>query len=484
MSTAYVHRPSPDAGTAVAGAADAPRAEPFRLPGGPQTPRLLNGFLFLVAQQRSIRRLHRRYGDAYTVDLPVIGPTVVVSRPDLMKAVYTADPTVLHGGKNPLGSLLGPGSLFSMDEDPHLQERRTLLAPFHGDRMRSYEPLIEEETLRALETWPDDREFPTIRTFQSITLRVILRAVFGAEGAELAGLEALLPGMTAFGQRLVTIPILRRDFGRWSPGRRFALMRRRYDQIVSRLIDKHLEDAGSAERIDILARMLEGAGGNIDRAALADELLTLLVAGHETTASSLAWTVERLRRHPQILRRLEHEVEEGGSTLRTATILEVLRTRPVIAATGRVAMKPFALGEWHLPPGMRVVTQAATLHRDERFHPHARSFDPDRYIGQKPDTYAWVPFGGGVRRCIGAAFAQLEMDVVIRTMLQHFELLASGAPGERQRFRGVAFAPSRGGRAVVRRRPHRLGASDEDRGEAARGDNGEARCPVERGVAA
>lgn len=451
--------------------------EQFRIPHGPKTPRFVNGLFFLFSQERSIRHLHRRYGDAYTVNLPVIGRTVVVSRPDLMKEVYTAKPNVLHGGKNPLGSLLGPGSLFSMDEDRHLEERRTLLPPFHGDRMRSYERLIEEETLRATEAWPSGEEFATIPTFQRITLRVILRAVFGAEGAELSELAKLLPPLTTLGQRMVTLPLLRRDLGPRSPGGRFASMRRRYDELISRLVDKHLSDPGLGERIDILALMLREADAQVNRTELADELLTLLVAGHETTASSLAWTVERLRRHPDILRRLERETEEGGSSLRTATILEVLRTRPVIGATGRMVMQPFELGEWRLPAGMRVVTQVTTLHRDDRFHTNAASFDPDRYVGAKPDTYAWIPFGGGLRRCIGAAFAQLEMDVVLRTILRHFELEPTDAPGERQRFRGVAFAPARGSMAVFQRRARPLG-------ESAGGEREESRCPVDHGVAA
>jgi hypothetical protein len=433
----------------------------YRLPDGPKSPVFLNGLLFLVAQNRSTRRLQRRYGDAYTVKLPVIGTAVVVSNPDLVKAVFTAKPTVLHGGENPLGSLLGPGSLFSMDEARHLEERRTLLPPFHGDRMRSYDGLIEEETLRATRTWPDGEEFPTIRTFNRITLRVILRAVFGAEGAELADLEQLLPRIASVGQRLVTAPILRRDFGPWSPGRRYAAMRRRYDGIVGTLIDKHLSDPELGQRIDILALMLKPvreAGEQVNRGDLADELLTLLLAGHETTSSSLAWTVERLRRHPNFLGRLEQEAQGDSSALRTATILEVQRTRPVISATGRMVMQPFELGEWRLPPGTRVVTEASVIHADERFHPNASSFDPDRYRGKKPDTYSWIPFGGGVRRCIGAAFAQFEMDVVIRTVLRHFELLPTDRPGERESFRGLAFAPAKGGLAVVRRRRTPLGA--------------------------
>jgi cytochrome P450 len=444
-------------------------ADEFQLPPGPRSPKLLNGLAALFAQRAFIRRLQRRYGDAYTVELPVIGTTVVVTHPDLVKAVYTAKPAVLHGGKNPLGRLLGPGSLFSMDEERHLEERRALLPPFHGDRMRSYDRLIEEEALRAMRAWPEGTPFATIDTFKTVTLRVILRAVFGAEGTELADLEELLPRLTALGQRLVTAPVLRRDFGPGSPGRRYRQMRDRYDQIAIALVEERLADPGLGERIDILALMLSRLlddGREINRAELADELLTLLVAGHETTASSLAWTVERLRRHPEVVRRLEQEVEGDDATLRTATILEVHRARPVIGTTGRMVMQPFQLGGWRLPPGTRVVTQMAAVHADDRFHLDADSFNPDRYVGRKPDTYSWIPFGGGVRRCLGAAFAQLEMDVVLRTMLRHFELVPTDARGERESFRGVAFAPARGGVAVVRRRATPLGRASVTAGVA------------------
>jgi cytochrome P450 len=452
--------------------------EEFRLPDGPKSPRFLNGLAVLFAQRRWMRRLKRRYGDACTVNLPVIGRTVVVTHPDLVKAVYTAKPTVLHGGKNPLGRVLGPGSLFSMDEERHLEERRMLLPPFHGDRMRAYERLIEEETLRAMQTWPNDKPFRTIGTFKKVTLRVILRAVFGAEGTELAELEEILPRMTAIGQRLVTAPIMRRDYGSWSPGRRYAAMRRRYDETVEALIDDRLADRDLEQRIDILSLMLaplRGAGEKINHRDVADELLTLLVAGHETTSSSLAWTVERLRRHPDVLRALEREAEGDDSTLRTATVLEIHRVRPVIGTVGRLVMQPFRLGEWHLPPGTRVLTQASMIHGDDRFHPNAANFTPDRYVGRKPDTYSWIPFGGGVRRCLGAAFAQFEMDVVIRTMIRHFEVSPTDAPGERESFRGVAFAPADGGVAVVRRRGTPLGS-------ASAGVSDAKRCPVDHGA--
>ncbi len=431
-----------------------PTAE-YRIPPGPKTPALLNGALFLVARNGLVRRLQRRYGDAFTVRMAGLGELVLVTTPEMVKQVYTAKPDVLHGGKNPLGQVLGPGSVFSMDEERHLKERRLLLPPFHGDRMRSYEELVEEEALREMLRWPDGQEFASIESFQRITLRIILRAVFGAEGRELAELEKLLPPLTAVGQRLVTAPFLRRDLGRWSPGRRWRRLLASYRRIVDKLLDDHLADPELDQRIDILALILRAEleeGETVDRAETADELLTLLVAGHETTASALAWSVERLRRHPEVLSRLEAEGRGEDNALRLATANEVLRVRPVISATSRMVMKPFEVGEWRLPPGARVVTGIVPMHEDGRFHVAAERFDPDRYLGKKPDTYAWIPFGGGLRRCLGAAFAQFEIDVVLRTLLRNFELQTTDEGPERESFRGVAFAPGKGGVAVVQRR--------------------------------
>jgi cytochrome P450 len=194
----------------------------------------------------------------------------------------------------------------------------------------------------------------------------------------------------------------------------------------------------------------------MSRSAIGDELLTLLAAGHETTATSLAWAVERLRRHPAMLGRLSEEAEDDGSDLRLATINEVQRSRPVITQTDRfVAVDGFELGEWRIPRGHRIVQMATLMHFDPRFFERPDEFLPDRFLDRSPDTYSWIPFGGGTRRCVGAAFAKMEMDVVLRTMLREVELEPTTAPDERWRPRGVAFAPARGGRAVVRRR-HRV----------------------------
>jgi cytochrome P450 len=292
-----------------------------------------------------------------------------------------------------------------------------------------------------------------------ITLGVILRAVFGVEGAESAELRDLLPRMVTLGSRLALLPIPRIEHGSWSPWARFLAMRRRYDGIVQQLVDRAISDGELHAREDILAMMLGSRyedGSPMSQAEIADQLLTLLSAGHETTATTLAWAVERLRRHPDVLGALVEEVDAEGGELREATILEVQRTRPVIDMVARrVTADTLQLGRWTLPRGCAVLVSIALVHDDEAIFPHARRFDPYRFVDAKPDWSQWIPFGGGTRRCLGAAFAQMEMDVVLRTLLREFTLLPTSRPPERWHSRGVAFAPGSGGVAVVRRRPAR-----------------------------
>jgi cytochrome P450 len=307
-----------------------------------------------------------------------------------------------------------------------------------------------------LASWPQGRAFATLPSMMRITLSTILRAVFGAEGAEFSALRELLPRMIRLGSWLAVLPVPRVDLGRWSPWGRFWAARREYDTIVERLISKAQRDRGHDERDDILALMLQSRyddGSGMSRSEIADQLLTLLAAGHETTATTLAWAVERLRRHQAVLRALVDEVDAGGNALREATILEVQRTRPVIDLVGRqVKADGFDLRRWTLPKGCAVLVSIALIHDNESLFPNARTFDPHRFLGARPDLYQWIPFGGGTRRCLGAAFADMEMNVVLRTVLRNVTLVPTGEPGERWHSRGVANAPARGGRAIVRRR--------------------------------
>jgi len=286
-----------------------------------------------------------------------------------------------------------------------------------------------------------------------ITLNAILRAVFGADGAHLDELRRIIPPWVTLGSRCATLPTPKREYGRWHPWGRLADYRRRYDDVVGRLIDEVAADPRLDERDDVLALLLRSTyedGTAMSRQDIADELLTLLAAGHETTASTMGWVFERISRHPDVLARLVEEARSDGNEYRQAVILETQRARTVIDFSGRHVYSPtFELGEWVIPQGHSIVVSLSQLH--EREFEDAERFDPERFIGSRPPL-AWVPYGGGTRRCVGAVFANVEMDIVLRTVLRHFAIATTTAPGEKVHSRGVAFTPKRGGRVVLHRR--------------------------------
>jgi cytochrome P450 len=429
--------------------------DPVRLPPTPPIPKVAAGIGFVGARGKMVGALAKRYGSAFTVDLPIFGKAVVISDPATIKDLFTSG-TELVGRASNLGVILGPGSTFSLDGDEHRERRKLLVPPFHGKRMQGYEHIVEEEVRREIASWPEGQEFETLQPMMRITLNAILRAVFGAEGGALDELRELLPSAVALGSRLAVLPeFARRDLGRWSPWGRFLRHRRRYDALIDGLIADARSDPAFEERSDVLSLLLQARyenGDPISDRHVADELLTLLTAGHETTATTLAWTIERLRRHPRLLSRLTQEADAGGSELRQATIWEVQRTRPVVDGTLRMTRKRIRLGEWVVPENHVVIVSIGLAHASEDNFADAKAFNPDRFLGTAPDTHTWIPFGGGVRRCIGASFANMEMNVTLRTLLREFEFGTTYARGEPVHSRGVATAPGRGGRAVVYRR--------------------------------
>jgi cytochrome P450 family 138 len=426
------------------------------LPPGPTTPRLVQAIFALTTPHRGMRRLRERYGDAFTINAPIFGRALVISSPAEIKQLFQTSMEIAENVEPNLGRVLGPASIFALRGEAHRNQRKLLVPPFHGRRLAAYERIFEEETERELASWPQGRAFPVMPSTMRITLNAILRAVFGAEGAEFAELREVLPKLVSIGARLAVLPVPRVDLGRWSPWGRFWIVRREYDAIVNRLIDKAAEDEGIDERNDVLAMMMQSRyddGSALTRGEIADQLLTLLAAGHETTATSLAWIVERLRRHPHVLSDLVAEVDAGGKELREATIVEAQRVRPVIDLVGRqIRVDGFRLGRWTVPKGMNVLVSIALIHDDESVFPNPRVFDPTRFTGTRPDLYQWIPFGGGTRRCLGAAFATMEMSVVLRTILRDYTLVPTDEPDERWHSRGVASAPAKGGLAVVHRR--------------------------------
>jgi cytochrome P450 family 138 len=428
----------------------------IKLPPTPRIPKALQGVAFSISRRWTVRQMARRFGDVFMLHVPVYGPIVVVAHPRLAKQIFTTSPEVLGNIKPNLSRLLGSGSLFALDGDEHRQRRRLLAPPFHGKSIKNYENIIEEETLREIAGWPEGTTFATLPSTMRITLNAILRAVFGAEGAELDELRRILPPWVTLGSRLAILPKPKRTYGRYSPWGRMAEWRRRYEVVVDKLIEDERADPNFENRSDVLALMLRSTyedGSAMSRKDIGDELLTLLAAGHETTAATLGWAFERLSRHPDLLAAVVAEADTQDNELRQATILEVQRSRTVIDFAGRHVYAPvYELGEWAIPRGSSILVSIARMHANPDAFPDSDRFDPQRYVGAKPPSFAWIPFGGGARRCVGAVFANMEMDVVLRTVLRHFTIETTTAPGERYHSRGVAFTPKDGGKIVVHRR--------------------------------
>jgi cytochrome P450 family 138 len=416
-----------------------------------------------MSRRWMIRRLAHRYGSVFMLAVPIFGRVVVVADPQLAKQIFTTSPEDLGNIQPNLSRILGSGSVFALDRDDHRRRRRLLAPPFHGKSMKNYEAIIEEETLRETAHWPEGQPFATLPSMMHITLNAILRAVFGAGGAELDELRRIIPPWVTLGSRLAAFPKPERNFGRYSPWGRLDRFRQRYDVVIDKLIDAERADPNFENRTDVLALLLRSNyedGSVMSRKDIGDELLTLLAAGHETTAATLGWAFERITRHPELLKALVEEVDnadqgvgDDGNELRQATILEVQRARTVIDFAGRRVYPPvYQLGEWVIPRGSSIIVSIGQIHENPDVFPNPGRFDPQRFIGNKPSAFAWIPFGGGARRCVGAAFANMEMDVVLRTVLRHFTIEATDAPGEQWYCRGVAYVPKDGGRIVVRRR--------------------------------
>jgi cytochrome P450 family 138 len=430
---------------------------PHKQPPAVPLPKAFQGVAFAGFRRWMMRTGIKRYGPVFVINVPFFGCTVMMSDPALVRQVFLASTDVLMNVQPNLSRIFGPGSVFALDGTEHRNRRKLLAPPFHGQSIKNYEKVIEEETLRESANWPEGKEFRTLEPMNRITLNVILRTVFGADGIELDYLRQIIPPWAKLGSRMATLPEPPVTFGRWTPWGRLAEFRRNFDRTVFTLIDKAKADPNLDERTDILALLLRSRyedGTAMSRQDVSDELLTLLGAGHETTASTLGWAFERLRRHPAVVAELVKENDEGGSDFRQATILELQRNRTVIDFAGRnVAAPHFDLGEWRIPHGYTIVVSLADLHNNPEFFPNPERFDPYRFVGKRPPAFAWVPFGGGTRRCIGAAFANTEMDVVLRTVLRHFTIETDDAPEEKVHFRGIAYTPHGGGLITLHRRP-------------------------------
>jgi cytochrome P450 len=464
-----------------------------RMPPGLRMRPFLQTVFWALAPTWLMDRAAARLGEAFTITFFPSGMRfVLISDPDAVKTLFTAPPEIAPSGvgNSPVAGVMGPNSVLTLTGPEHMRQRKLLLPPFHGERMRAYEDVIVQATRQDMESWPIGRPMRLQPRTRAITLEVILRAVFGVEAERMAPLREAIRGLV---RPMNTLAMLRIALSRPTNERPTGaigdaldhLDRLIYEEIALRRGQGDLE-----QRQDILS-LLMGArdeeGQPMTDPELRDELVTLLLAGHETTATAVAWAVERLVRHPDVLARLVAEIDsegegagadggseagagpgtaggpegagaDGGEYL-AAVANETLRVRPVVPLVVRILSEPFELGGRLLPAGTRVAPAIWLVNRNPRVYEAPEEFRPERFLGQSPDTFAWIPFGGGIRRCIGAAFAQLEMRLILRTVLAELmpELPGLGPRprwrrGEPVRRRAVTLVPLEGARVVWRRR--------------------------------
>ena len=380
----------------------------------------------------------------------------MISDPVEIKEVFTAPPEVLHPGEGAriLEPIVGRNSVILLDEGEHLEQRKLMLGAFHGSRMERLTELMRAVTEEEIGRWPRGEVVALHPRLQALTLEVILRAVFGLEeGQRLDTLRGLLTEILDFGSNPVSmLPPVQRllsGHGRWN---KFVRISEEADAILGRLIDERR--AGGVAGDDVLTMLLEARhedGSEMSGEEIRDELMTLLVAGHETTASELAWCFERLVREPEVLTRLVDETSAGeGEDYLTATVRETLRRRPVLPNSApRYVKQPIEVGGWTYPEGVCLVASAYLVHHDPEIYPDPYAFRPERFLGVSPGTYTWIPFGGGRRRCIGANFALLEMGIVLRQVLATCVIRPADGGAEVARRRAITISPELGAETVL-----------------------------------
>ena len=416
------------------------------LPPGPALLPVAQTARWIVRPTQFMERNRREYGDVFTVRLGGVGRYVFVSDPVLIKQIFTAGPGQLHAGESnwPLIPVLGEHGSLLLDGKEHLARRKIILPPFHGERLERYREMFAEVAREQIADWPRNEPFALLPKMQSITLELIMRVVFG-EDEDPARLKRLATAMTelaAAGQnRLGMIPWLRYDVGRWSPMGMFMAVRKRVDDVLYEEIARRRERGGLDERHDVFSMLLQT---DMTDEELRDELMTILIAGHETTTTALAWAFERLLRHPGMYDRLRTDDRWAE-----AVASETLRLRPPVPLVGRRVKEEFQLDGYTIPAGETLAPCIWLTHRRPEVYPDPYAFKPERFLDKPPETYTWLPFGGGTRRCVGAAFAQLEMTVVMRTIAEEVQLEPAEPEAEPVGRRAIVLAPKRGSRVIV-----------------------------------
>jgi cytochrome P450 len=424
------------------------------LPPGPRYPVAVQTLGWIARPGPFMKRCRDRYGDAFTLRLHNEGTWVLLSDPAAVKQVFTGDPQLLHSGEanGILRPIVGPNSVLLLDDRAHMTQRKLLLPPFHGERMKAYGALMAEAAEAEISAWPAGQVVATRPAMQRITLEIVMRAIFGL--TEMSGMERMRSALTSMldwttkPSRLVLLVAAGPKGIPRIPEYRAVM--RELDAVIAEAIERRRGAPDVAERDDVLSMLLgarhEDDGSPMTDAELRDELVTLLVAGHETTATALSWALERLARHPEAWARLR----AGDEPYLDAVIKETLRLRPVLPIVLRRLKAPLEIGGWELPEGVSAVPCIYLMHRREDVYPDPLAFRPERFLEQPAGTYTWIPFGGGVRRCLGASFAQFEMAAVLRVLARRCASLEpDGVVPERTTRRSITLVPAREGSVVV-----------------------------------
>jgi cytochrome P450 family 135 len=462
-------------------------------------PSLMQAAFITASPYAWLLRRWRRYGDVFSSRLPIFGRVVYLADPALVKEVFTGDAKTFHAGEAntlALGDALGEHSLLTLDEERHMSQRKLLLPPFHGQSVRRYVEVMAEATEREVASWPVGKEIELRPRMQAITLDVILRAVFGVRDDRRIDLfRERIPPLGETTSVLNWLPFMDRDLGGITPAAKFRRALAAVDELIyAEIAERKEAPDGKAslhtghrpvlahdQRDDVLSLLLRARhedGSAMTDTELRDELMTLLTAGHETTATGLAWAFERLLRTPRVLERLTGSLDDDDYL--DAVVKETLRVRPVIVDVARKLTRDTEVAGWRLPAGTLVLPAIAVLHARPDLYESPAEFRPERFVDGGAESYGWIPFGGGVRRCIGASFAQVEMRTVLREVLRRVRLRAPTQRPERGVIRHVTVVPGRGARAIVDER-----LAVEPAAELARSHNGRpggADAPSEVGV--
>jgi cytochrome P450/SAM-dependent methyltransferase len=425
------------------------------LPPGPRAPASVNTARLVQRPLQSLVGWRERYGDVFTVPLLVFGVGVYVSDPSAIREMLTGEQSDLRAGEAnaPLSAVLGERSVLTLDGREHLRQRKLLLPPFQGSAIQNFRTIIRDVAAADIGRWKEGERFVMRERMRALTFEVIVRAVFGVTDTDrIKRLRSTLVSVLDMQAVLFLPNMLRRDLGRFSPWGQFQHRLQAADALIYEEIALRRSEPDLEDRTDVLSLLLRARDEDdqpMTDVELRDELMTLLLAGHETTATGLAFAFDLLLRNPRVLGRLREELAAGDDTYLDAVVTETLRLRPVIDANARTLTEPRTIGGWDLPAGIRVYPAIAVVHLREDLYPQPHEFRPERFIDGEAESYAWLPFGGGIRRCIGASLAQAEMAEVIRTVVSSVDLQPTRPDREPVVMRGITLVPQHGTPVLV-----------------------------------